>query len=227
MRWVKSALAAGFVLAAPNMALAQSSEPVPAVVEAAVVVAPVEAPATVTIPAGTNIVVEFVEGQSSRTTQTGQLVALRLADPIVINGQTIVAAGAAGGGEVIDAARSGMGGRQGKLIISGRYVEIGGQQARIRGLRVFAAGEDNSREAVNTMILVPYVGFMGGFIQGGETEIPAGSRAQARLAADVVVPLSALPAAAPAAEVHTAAEAPPAAAEQPEQQQPSGVEDTQ
>lgn len=215
MRWVQ-VLAAGLMLAAPA-AVAQTAETVP--VPSVTFVAPPtpEAPATVTIPAGTEIVVEFVEAQSSRTSQTGALVTLRLADPIVINGQTIVPAGAVAGGEVIDAARSGMGGRQGKLIISGRFVEIAGQRTRIRGLRVFAAGEDNSREAVNTMILVPYVGFMGGFIQGGETEIPAGSRAQARIAVDVIVPVSALPQDVPAAAVEPT----------PAEQQPSGVEDGQ
>lgn len=193
MRWVRRALAAVVVLATPALAWAQTSSSLSAPTEAAPLPPPVEATASVTIPAGTNIVVEFVEAQSSRTSQTGQLVALRLAEPIVVGGQTIAPVGAVAGGEVIDAARSGMGGRQGKLIISGRYVEIGGQRARIRGLRVFAAGEDNSREAVTTMIVVPYIGFMGGFIQGGETEIPAGSRAQARLAADVVVAVGSLP----------------------------------
>lgn len=213
MRWVH-ALAAGLMLAAPA-AIAQTAEPVPA---GAVVAMPApEAPADILIPGGTEIVVEFADAQSSRTSQTGALVTLRLAEPIVIDGRTIVPAGALGGGEVIDAARSGMGGRQGKLIISGRFVEVNGQRVRIRGLRVFAAGEDNSREAVNTMILVPYVGFMGGFIQGGETEIPAGSRAEARIAVDVIVPISALPQDVPAPAVE------PASAEQ----QPSGVEDGQ
>ncbi|MEZ5960185.1 MAG: hypothetical protein R3C30_07110 [Hyphomonadaceae bacterium] len=217
MRWVQGALAVGLMLAAP-VAIAQTAEPVPA----ATLVAPpapeaLETPANILIPAGTDIVVEFVDAQSSRTSQTGAPVALRLAEPIVIDGRTIVPAGALAGGEVIDASRSGMGGRQGKLIISGRFVEINGQRVRIRGLRVFTAGEDNSREAVNTMILVPYVGFMGGFIQGGETEIPAGSRAQARLAVDVSAPLSALPQEDPT----------PAAEPASVEQEPSAAEDGQ
>ncbi len=214
MRWVTGALGAAFVLAAANVAQAQSTETAPPVIETAAVEAP--ASAGVTIPAGTTILVEFTETLSSRTTQTGQLVGLRLVEPIVIDGRTIVEAGAVGGGEVIDAARSGIGGRSGKLIVSGRYIEIGGQRARIRGLQVVIAGDDNSREAVNTMILVPYVGWMGGFITGGEIEIPAGTRAQARFAANVVAPTPTLPTAAPAAAELTAA---------PEQT--SGVEDTQ
>lgn len=178
---------------------------------------PASATTTVRIPAGTIVLVEFTETLSSRTSQTGQLVGLRLAEPIVVEGRTIVEAGALGGGEVIDAARSGMGGRNGKLIVSGRYLELAGQRARIRGLQVVIAGEDNSREAVNTMILVPYVGWMGGFISGGEIEIPAGTRAQARLAADIVVPLTGTAPIAPAADAQTA----------PAAEQTSQVENTQ
>jgi hypothetical protein len=215
MRWVTRTIAAACVLAGAS-AYAQTTEPAPLAVEPAAVAAETPpAPTTVTIPAGATILVEFTETLSSRTSQTGQLVGLRLVEPIYVNGQTIVEAGATGGGEVIDASRSGMGGRSGKLIVSGRFIEIAGQRARIRGLQVVIAGEDNSREAVNTMILVPYVGWMGGFIQGGEIEIPAGTRAEARFATNVVVPM---PAAQPVAAGQTAAVTP---------EQTSGVEDTQ
>ncbi len=204
---------AALLAASPGVALGQTSEPTSVAAEAPAI-APVEAPTTITIPAGTTIVVEFSETLSSRTTQTGQLVGLRLREPLVVDGRTIAASGALGGGEVIDASRSGMGGRSGKLIVSGRFMEIAGQRARIRGLQVVIAGEDNSREAVNTMILVPYVGWMGGFITGGEIEIPAGTRAEARLTTNLVVPLSALPATATEPQSDNTAQttAPPAAA---------------
>ena len=192
MRIMIGAVAA-LMAATPGPAHAQTSEPAPAAVEAPAAVT-AEIPTTITIPAGTTIVVEFSETLSSATTLTGQLIGLRLRDPLVVDGRTIAEAGAIGGGEVIDAARSGMGGRSGKLIVSGRFMEIAGQRARIRGLQVVVAGEDNSREAVNTMMLVPYVGWMGGFIEGGEIEIPAGTRAEARLTTNLVIPLSALPA---------------------------------
>lgn len=210
MRWVTSAIVAACILTGAS-AYAQTIEPAPAAVAAD----SASAPTTMTIPAGTTVVVEFTETLSSRTSQTGQLVSLRLAEPLVVDGHTIAEAGAVGGGEVIDASRSGMGGRSGKLIVSGRYIEVAGQRARIRGLQVVIAGEDNSREAVNTVILVPYVGWMGGFIQGGEIEIPAGTRAEARFATNIVVPM---PAAQPVAAEQTAAVTP---------EQTSGVEDTQ
>ena len=181
-------VAAAAVLITFGPAMAQttpaSSDP------AAVVAEPAPAApgsASIRIPAGTTLQFEFVEALSSRTSTVGQTFALRLAEPIIVNGQVAVEAGATGGGEVIDAGPSGMGGRPGKLIISGRFVELQGQRVRIRGLQGVLAGEDNSREAVNTMILVPYVGFMGAFIQGGEIEIAAGTRAEARLAVEAVL----------------------------------------
>ena len=198
MRWLLQMLATACLVSAPN-ALAQSNEPAPAAAEAAVTAtqqdlsappAPTASAATTVIPAGTEIVLEFTEALSSRTTQTGHLFGLRLAQPIVIDGVEVAPAGAVGGGEVIDAHRSGMGGRQGVLNLSGRYLEIGGQRIRIRGMQVFSAGEDNTREAVNsTMLIGGAVGAtIGLLIQGGEVEIPVGSRAQARIAAAVSVP---------------------------------------
>ena len=198
-RWVIAA-AAAMLSAGPVCAQTPPSEPAAAAEPAP----PAPPTATIRIPAGTTLQLEFAEPLSSRTSTVGQTFALRLVEPIVIDGQVIVEAGAAGGGEVIDAGRSGMGGRQGKLIVSGRYVELQGQRARIRGLQGVLAGEDNSREAVTTVMLVPYVGFMGAFIQGGEIEITEGTRAQARLAADIVLTL---PQPAPAGVAETASDA--------------------
>jgi hypothetical protein len=146
---------------------------------------------TTRIPAGTIVELEFVEILSSKTSKMGQTFSLRLREPIVIDGQTVVPAGAMGGGEVIDASRAGIGGRSGKLIVSGRFLDFQGQRARIRGLQSVLAGKDRSRTAVNTAILVPYVGFLGTFVQGGEIEIPVGTGATAQLAADFVVSTSA------------------------------------
>jgi hypothetical protein len=213
MRRVSNLLAVALVLAFGDAAEAQTAGTAQGAVESTTTTpatAPAAAAAEVVIPAGTTITVEFTETLSSHDSQTGQLVGLRLVEPLVVEGRTIAEPGAVGGGEVIDASRSGMGGRSGKLIVSGRFIEVGGQHARIRGLQVVIAGEDNSREAVNTMILVPYVGWMGGFIQGGEISIPAGTRAQARFATEVHVPLSALP-----TVVATTAPPDPTAVEQP------------
>jgi hypothetical protein len=154
---------------------------------------------SIRVPAGTTLEVEFVDTLSSKVNTTGQTFALRLRQPVTINGQIVLPAGTMGGGEVLDASKSGMGGRSGKLVLSGRFIEFRGQRIRIRGLQSVQAGKDNSRAAFNTMLWVPYVGFLGGFIQGGDIEVPSGTPAQALLAADFVVTVTS-PSAPPASE---------------------------
>jgi hypothetical protein len=130
--------------------------------------------------------VELTEALSSRTSQIGDRFALRLAAPILIDGREIVPAGAPGAGEVIDADSSGFGGRQGKLIISGRYLEIGGQRVRIRGMQITGVGRDRSTGAI-ALSTIPYAGLGAIFIHGGEIELPVGASGVARTATDVEV----------------------------------------
>lgn len=176
-------LVAGAVFAFASVAFAQTAD----VVAAPETLAPPATSATsIRIPAGTIVQVELTEPLSSETSMQTQLFGLRLVEPIVIDGREIVPAGAIGGGEVIDAHPSAFGGRQGRLIISGRFIEIGGQRARIRAMQVTAAGQDRSDTAIVVGALVGAPAFL---IQGGEVQMPAGTRAVARLAADVDVPL--------------------------------------
>lgn len=161
-------------------------------------------PQTVRLLAGTAIELEFVETLNSKTSVTGQTFALRLRQPVTIGEQIVVAAGAMGGGEVIDAARAGMGGRSGKLILSGRYLQVQGQRVRVRGLQSVLAGQDRSRIAVNTALLIPYVGFLGGFIQGGDIEVTSGTHARAFLANDLVLNVPSQSSAPPTSPVSTA-----------------------
>jgi hypothetical protein len=186
-RWVASTAAVLCALA--GVSFAQTGDPV-ASVAPATVEAPV-APTIIRIPAGTVVEVELTEALSSRTSQQEQMFGLRLTAPIVIDGREVVGAGAAGGGEVIDAHPSAFGGRQGRLIISGRYVEINGQRARIRGMQIMTAGEQRTNTAL-AVSMIPYAGVAGIFLQGGEVNLPVGARGTARLAADVDVPLAAV-----------------------------------
>jgi hypothetical protein len=201
-------LFAVIVLLAPVAAFAQEAAPAAPVVASAEVALPAEAaPAeaaltTLDIAAGTPIVVEIVTPLSSTTSQTGQTFELRLLEPVMVGDQIAIPAGTMGGGEVIDAAPSGMGGRQGKLVVSGRYLDLNGQRIRIRGMTLNVSGQSmvNTSTAVS---LMPYVGVVGGFIRGGNIEIPTGSRADARIAVATTVPAAPAPvadAAVPAVE---------------------------
>lgn len=164
----------------------------PAVAE--IVTPPAAAAAhTIRLAAGTQLEVELVDPLSSATSKLGDRFALRLAAPIVSGGVELAPAGALGEGEVIDAARAGMGGKQGKLIISARRLDLGGRQVRIRGMSLMAAGKSRVDLATG-VLLVPYVGVASILIEGGEIQIPAGARGTVRLAEDVDFPAGASPA---------------------------------
>lgn len=168
------------VSAAPLAPAASVTPPAPAVSPAAPVLR---------LPAGTVVEVELVDQLSSSTNRLADKFAIRLAQAISSDGVEVVAAGATGQGEVIDAARAGMGGKQGKLIISARYLDLNGRRVRIRGMTFMAAGKSRVDLATG-VLLVPYVGIAAVFVQGGEIEIPAGARATVKLAEDVDLPVN-------------------------------------
>lgn len=200
MQAVRSAFFAIVLMGAPAAALAQTPDQAPPV-EAATAATPA-APASIRIPAGTMVQFELTEALSSETSTQEQLFGLRLTEPIIVDGREVAPAGALGGGEVIDAHPSAFGGRPGRLIVSGRFIEIGGQRARIRGMQITAAGDHRVNEAL-AVSMIPYAGIAGIFIQGGEVEIPVGARGVARLAADVDLALETAPApATPASQAH-------------------------
>lgn len=169
-------------LCSPCFAQSVALTPQTAPVEAAV------ASPEINIPAGTEISVVLAEPLSSSTSQIGDLFALRLSEPIIVDGREIVSAGALGGGEVIDAKSSGIGGRQGRLILSGRFLVINGEQVRIRGLRWTGAGEARVNQAL-ALSFVPYAGVASIFLHGGEVVIPEGAQGVARIAVDLEFPI--------------------------------------
>jgi hypothetical protein len=99
----------------------------------------------------------------------------------------VVTEGAPGEGEVIDVAKAGMGGRQAKLNIAARFLDLNGRRVRIRGMTLIGSGKSHVDLAIG-MLLVPYVGWAGTFVRGGEIEIPAGTRATVRLVEDTDLP---------------------------------------
>ena len=134
---------------------------------------------------GTLIEIEIVEAISSRLRKRGEKFALRLAEPLVLDGHTVLPAGTAGVGEIIHAASSGGGGKAGELLLAARYLEVDGRQIPLRGFRIGAAGKDHTQGAMAASIAI---GPFAQFIHGREIEIPVGTRANAKLAADTMLP---------------------------------------
>lgn len=192
------ALAQGPCQAAAPVA-APATTPAPAVAAtppgSPVSAQPPAAPGEVRVAAGTVLQVELVDELSSTTSKLGDKFAIRLAEPITVDGVVVVPAGAVGQGEVIDAAHGGMAGTPGKLIVAARYLVLNGQQVRVRGMTLMVAGE-NRNGLSQTVMLIPYVGGLSTmFVKGGEIWMPAGTHATVKVAQDTNLAAASTPSA--------------------------------
>lgn len=111
------------------------------------VVAAEAEPACCTVPALTEVEIEILAPLNSQANRIGEKFALRLAQPIVIDGKTVVPAGAAGSGDVVHAAKSRFGGKPGEMILTARYIDHQGVRIPLRSLRpsMRGQGKDNTK----------------------------------------------------------------------------------
>jgi hypothetical protein len=138
-------------------------------------------PHTVIVPAGTALLIEILDTVGSRHTHIGGHFRIRLAEPLVIDGQVAIAAGATGEGEVIQAKAATFSGSPGELILAARYLDIGDVRVPLRGFRISRSG------ASGTSFV--FTGASAMMLQhGSNLEVPAGSKADAKVAADTSVP---------------------------------------
>lgn len=137
------------------------------------------------IPLKTVVQIEITETISSKTTNLGDTFALKLAEPLAVEGKTILPAGLVGRGEVTHVARRGWGGRPGELIINARYVDCGDLRIPLGHLHFAVAGQNNFGEAFVTSQFIPMGQLM---VSGKDASIPAGARATAQVKAEVVIP---------------------------------------
>jgi len=174
---------------------------------------PLSAPAADFVAEGTLVLIELAEPVSSRTIKRGDMFKIRLAAPVKLGDRTVIPAGVSGMGQVVDAAPSGTLGRPAKLLLAARYLDVDGTQVRLRAMQLGRVGTDETGVVLATSF-IPYVGFLGAFLHGGEIEIPAGTPASAKLAADVPAapPTAAPPGEAPPNDAQPN-NAPPAAAD--------------
>lgn len=144
------------------------------------------------VPARTVVEIEIVDHVNSRTNQSREMFAIRLAAPLVVDGRVVAPAGTPGLGEIVHAARARAGGKAGELILAARYLEVEGVRLPLRSFRYGPSqGLDNSG-AVNAggmvaAALLPAAAVLGFLISGGEVDIPAGTRAHAMIASEAVL----------------------------------------
>ena len=151
------------------------------------IVASPAADACCRLTAGAVVLVELAETVSARTAKRGDHFALRLVEPVFVDGHAVLSAGAPGAGEVVDAAAAGLAGKPAKLILAARYLEFGGVRVALHGFRMAGGGQDNSMVAA-VLSATPYVGLLAVAIPGGDVAYPMGTRANAKVTVDVSFP---------------------------------------
>ena len=197
------ALAASSSIAAAQTAPPAQIAPSPAATPS-VPTAPVDG---VRLPADTRVFVELTEAVASNGRVRGDKFAIRLAAPIVVNGQVVAPAGAVGGGEVVYAEAAGGGGAPGKLVLAARYIDIGSTHIRLKALDMSAGGDSDFR---SMQVASEFLGPAVMLINGHNVQYPVGTRARAKVAEDVIIPAG-LATAAPA-EIQPASSTPTDAA---------------
>ena len=161
-----------------SAAMAQSSPPTETTPTATSPAVATTAPGGV--PKGTAIVVAITDLVSSETAKRDDMFNLTLAEPVMLNEAIVIPAGTPGKGQVIDAAKAGVGGKPGKLVLAARYLEFEGQQIPIKALILDLVARDESGTAA--IIDAIAGGGIGGLVSGGQMVAPSGMRGTAKLA---------------------------------------------
>jgi hypothetical protein len=145
---------------------------------------PAPADACCTLAAGTEVRIELVDPISTKTEKEGERFAIRLAEPLVVDGQIVAPEGAMGVGEVVQAAKAGMGGKAAKLVLAAKYIEQDGRRIPLQGLQLTANGKAHANEA-NAMgvagIGFAPLGVVAMFIHGEEVTLPPGTPGVAKV----------------------------------------------
>lgn len=150
-------------------------------------------PPCCSVPALTAVELEFATDASSRTSKAGEMVALRLAEPLVIGDRVIAPAGTKAVAEIIQASKAGLMGKAGELTFAARYIEIG--ETRVP-LKRFGYGRSQGSDPSGTLaalnvaaaVAMPIASVALIFVSGGNVDIKTGARAHAVVATETFVP---------------------------------------
>jgi hypothetical protein len=167
--------------AAPAAAAQTEAAATPATAEAAPV-----PPGMARLAAMTPVAFEFVEPLSSNLNKNDDMFPIRLIAPIrAADGTELVPAGTMGQGQVVQAAKSGWGGKAGELTVAVRFIDYKGVHIPLRRFRMGGIGEDRTSNAFAVGMVVPLATF---FMNGGEKTIVVGTRGNAIVSADTDIP---------------------------------------
>ena len=147
-------------------------------------------PASAKLPALTAVELKVLDEVTSKTAVSGMPVRLALARPLYVNGELGIPEGTAVEGVVIHAAKGGMGGKSGELLIGARQIRLESEAIPLRSSKLGPAkGRNNETLAFATAVAV---GLPALLINGGSARVEAGTIANAKTSADVEIPVALL-----------------------------------
>jgi len=143
------------------------------------------------VPAGTPVEIELVNELTSANANRGDTFAIRLAQPLVIDGQVVLRAGAPGVGEVIDVRHRGIGGKPAKMVLAVDYLLSSQGRVPLSTTGLASHGHDNSAPAgvleIGGLASLP-LGVAGIVLSGGGVTFKPGSVAIARVSTSLALP---------------------------------------
>ena len=141
-------------------------------------------PPTASLPALTPVLIQFDEQVSSEKNRNGDRFGFHVAADVRVGDVVVIPMGTPGVGEVIHAAKAGMAGKAGELIVAARYVTIGNRNVRLRS---FASGAGKQFTDVANWTGI-FIGLPSLMIQGGKMTMPQHMLATVRTADTVTLP---------------------------------------
>lgn len=136
------------------------------------------------LPMNSEIPLRLLDTVASNTHKRGDRFRIEVATAVMIEDQIVIPAGSIGEGEVIHAAKPGMAGRAGELILAARFLRVGEHEIKLKS---FTAGTGEHRMNLANGLGVS-VGIPGLFVVGKNIVIPAGSDVFAKVAKEVALP---------------------------------------
>ena len=144
-----------------------------------------------TIKAMTPVRLAMTAPLASNAVSTGQTFTFALAEPILLESGHSIPAGTPGQGEIVHAARSGMAGKAGELVLAARYLDYNGVRIPLRSMRFGKGGKDQTGTAnavaMGAALVAPVAGIFALAITGGEVRIPVGAIAEAKISVDTTI----------------------------------------
>lgn len=140
------------------------------------------------LPVGTDVPLELAEAVDADRHNPGDVVCLRVAADVLVEGKVVVAAGTPVRGEVIHAAQQGWGGRPAELVLTPRFIETASGPVPVHA--AFAmSGEDHSKGATFGMALGGVLGAaLAAKAGSGTLVVPAGTRMVAQVTSGEPLP---------------------------------------